>query len=168
MRQTIAFQVMVTPSIACGGTIARNHILTPACFVASCTPGQMSHCFPVMEQFLPPLLGQYVVSCCSMCAILFCTRPFPTFQVTFTGFRPNQQERRKAALARPLSLSHSHTSCPRLNSRVPPGSASDHMVCCVDIQNVDNTVNEDDPHVAQHNPLSGPIRRNSHNSSYSW
>ncbi|KXZ46515.1 hypothetical protein GPECTOR_43g952 [Gonium pectorale] len=49
-----------------------------------------------------------------------------------------------------------------------PRSASDHMVCCVDIQNVDNEVNEDDPTVAHHNPLSGPIRRNSDPSSYSW
>ncbi len=36
------------------------------------------------------------------------------------------------------------------------------------LQNVDNEVNEDDPTVAYHNPLSGPIRRNSHSSSYSW
>ncbi|KAG2448768.1 hypothetical protein HYH02_006122 [Chlamydomonas schloesseri] len=49
-----------------------------------------------------------------------------------------------------------------------PASASDHMVCCVDIQSVDNEVNEDDPAVAHHNPLSGPIRRNSDASSYSW
>mmetsp|Transcript_28194 Transcript_28194/g.71896 ORF Transcript_28194/g.71896 Transcript_28194/m.71896 type:complete len:148 (-) Transcript_28194:1429-1872(-) len=49
-----------------------------------------------------------------------------------------------------------------------PASASDHMVCCVDIKNVDNEVNEHDPSVAYRNPLSGPIRRNSHNSSYSW
>lgn len=49
-----------------------------------------------------------------------------------------------------------------------PGSASDHMVCCVDIKSVDQEYNEDDPHVAYHNPLSGPIRRNSHPSSYSW
>ncbi len=41
-------------------------------------------------------------------------------------------------------------------------------MCCVDIQNVDNELNVDDPTVASINPLSGPIRRNSHNSSYSW
>ncbi|KAG2501283.1 hypothetical protein HYH03_001085 [Edaphochlamys debaryana] len=49
-----------------------------------------------------------------------------------------------------------------------PASASDHMVCCVDIQNVDNAHNTDDPTVASYNPLAGPIRRNSHPSSYSW
>ncbi|GLI63971.1 hypothetical protein VaNZ11_007139 [Volvox africanus] len=49
-----------------------------------------------------------------------------------------------------------------------PASASDHMVCCVDIQNVDNEFNVDDPTVARHNPLSGPIRRNSNPGSYSW
>ena len=41
-------------------------------------------------------------------------------------------------------------------------------VCCVDIQNIDNEVNVNDPSVAQHNPLSGPIRRNSNASSFSW
>ncbi|KAG1679928.1 hypothetical protein FOA52_006992 [Chlamydomonas sp. UWO 241] len=49
-----------------------------------------------------------------------------------------------------------------------PASASDHFVCCVDIKNVDNEANTDDAHVAARNPLSGPIRRNSHESSYSW
>jgi hypothetical protein len=38
----------------------------------------------------------------------------------------------------------------------------------VDIENVNNEVNADDPRVAHHNPLSGPIRRNSNSSSYSW
>eukprot|EP00730_Choanoeca_flexa_P015022 TRINITY_DN6781_c0_g1_i1.p1 TRINITY_DN6781_c0_g1~~TRINITY_DN6781_c0_g1_i1.p1 ORF type:complete len:154 (+),score=24.68 TRINITY_DN6781_c0_g1_i1:132-593(+) len=49
-----------------------------------------------------------------------------------------------------------------------PGSASDHMVCCVDIKNVDNEHNTDDPTVARHNPLSEPIRSNSDKSSYTW
>jgi hypothetical protein len=49
-----------------------------------------------------------------------------------------------------------------------PASASDHHVCCVDIQDVDNDMNSEDPSVAQHNPLAGPIRRNSQSSSYSW
>lgn len=49
-----------------------------------------------------------------------------------------------------------------------PGDASDHYVCCVDIQNIENEYNEDDATVAWHNPLSGPIRRNSNSSSYSW
>jgi hypothetical protein len=49
-----------------------------------------------------------------------------------------------------------------------PASASDHYVCCVDIQSVDNALNSDDASVARHNPLSGPIRRNSNASSYSW
>lgn len=49
-----------------------------------------------------------------------------------------------------------------------PASASDHMVCCVDIKNMDNEVNTHDPNVAHNNPLSGPISRNSHKSSYSW
>ena len=60
-------------------------------------------------------------------------------------------------------LTAATASCPRTT-----GSASDHMVCCVDIKSVDQEYNEDDPHVAYHNPLSGPIRRNSHPSSYSW
>jgi hypothetical protein len=45
---------------------------------------------------------------------------------------------------------------------IPP---SIHPSCA---QNVDNEVNEDDPSVAHHNPLSGPIRRNSNSSIYSW
>lgn len=49
-----------------------------------------------------------------------------------------------------------------------PSSASDHMVCCVDIKSLDNELNAHDPNVAHHNPLSGPILRNSHKSSYSW
>ena len=49
-----------------------------------------------------------------------------------------------------------------------PASASDHHVCCVDIQDVDNELNAEDPTVARHNPLAEPIRRNSHKSSYSW
>lgn len=49
-----------------------------------------------------------------------------------------------------------------------PSNAADHYVCCVDIQNVDNADNTADPAVARHNPLSGPIRRNSDASSYSW
>lgn len=42
------------------------------------------------------------------------------------------------------------------------------MVCCVDIQDVGNAINADDPTVASHNPLAGPIMRNSDPSSYSW
>jgi hypothetical protein len=49
-----------------------------------------------------------------------------------------------------------------------PASASDHYVCCVAIQSVDNALNADDAGVARHNPLAGPIRRNSDASSYSW
>ena len=49
-----------------------------------------------------------------------------------------------------------------------PGNAADHYVCCVDIQNVGNARNEADASVARHNPLEGPITRNSDPSSYSW
>ena len=49
-----------------------------------------------------------------------------------------------------------------------PSSAGDHFVCCVDIQSVDNALNDADPAVSRHNPLSGPIRRNSDAASYSW
>lgn len=49
-----------------------------------------------------------------------------------------------------------------------PASASDHMVCCVEIKNVDNEYNTNDRSVAFHNPLSGPIRRNSQPHNYSW
>eukprot|EP00045_Choanoeca_perplexa_P000259 m.13565 g.13565 ORF g.13565 m.13565 type:complete len:149 (+) comp10182_c0_seq1:101-547(+) len=49
-----------------------------------------------------------------------------------------------------------------------PATASDHMVCCVDIHNVDNPHNQHDAGVARHNPLSEPIRANSDTSSYSW
>ncbi|MEW5302750.1 MAG: hypothetical protein WDW36_005500 [Sanguina aurantia] len=49
-----------------------------------------------------------------------------------------------------------------------PSSASDHYVCCVDIQSVDNQINQDDPTVSTFNPLSGPIKRNSNSSSYAW
>mmetsp|Transcript_16557 Transcript_16557/g.28380 ORF Transcript_16557/g.28380 Transcript_16557/m.28380 type:complete len:139 (+) Transcript_16557:118-534(+) len=49
-----------------------------------------------------------------------------------------------------------------------PASASDHMVCCVDIKAVDNDFNMEDSTVSRYNPLSGPITRNSDSSSYSW
>ncbi len=49
-----------------------------------------------------------------------------------------------------------------------PADAADHFVCCVDIQAVGNSLNTDDPSVARHNPLEGPITRNSDASSYSW
>ena len=49
-----------------------------------------------------------------------------------------------------------------------PASASDHFVCCVDVQNVNNLINEKDSTVARLNPLRGPIMRNSDSSSYSW
>ena len=49
-----------------------------------------------------------------------------------------------------------------------PGNAADHYVCCVDIQNVGNARNDADASVARHNPLEGPITRNSDPSSYSW
>lgn len=49
-----------------------------------------------------------------------------------------------------------------------PADAADHYVCCVDIQNAANSKNSKDSTVARHNPLEGPIRRNSDASSYSW
>jgi hypothetical protein len=50
-----------------------------------------------------------------------------------------------------------------------PASASDHYVCCVAIRAVANARNEADASVARHNPLEGPITRNSADAdNLSW